>query len=61
MLDVRAIPPDAREDRLAGFRMLADLARQRQQLERRGKIDASYALPLASEARLGFSPSPSWT
>src|SRR5262249_23227038 len=39
VLNVWAVAPDAGEDRLLVFRMLSDLARQRQQLQRRLEID----------------------
>ena len=55
MQDERAVAADAGDDRLAGFRMLADVARQRQQRQRLLEIDASPASqPLGRLARLAF-------
>src|SRR5215470_5749562 len=41
VLDVGAVAADAGDDGMTVFRMAADLARQRQQLERRFEIDGS--------------------
>ena len=63
VLQIGAVAAEAGDDRLAALGMKADLARQRQKLERIVQVTAAASTPLGSEARLGlspFSPSPSW-
>ncbi len=58
MLDEWTEAAEPRGDRLAALRMLADLARQRQQLERQSSSTSLGEVFFRMPARFGFSPSP---
>ena len=61
MQDERAVAAEAGRDGQAGFGMEADIARQRQQLQRLFKRQRAGRPSLWGGRALGFSPSPSWT
>lgn len=61
VLDIAAEAADAREDRLAGFGMAGDFARQRRRSIACSSVTSPGERPAGSDERFGFSPSPSWT